>query len=314
MAELHISLDSIPASVRGCAVAVGNFDGVHRGHAKLIKKLVQLAGHVGGASVVMTFDPPPQAILTPPRSLAPPLTTVPRRAELLGCLGVDAVIAYPTDRELLELTPVQFFEHLICRRLQARGMVEGPNFRFGKDRAGNTQLLRQLCEQAGMRFELASATTDCDGMISSTRIRGLLAAGEISSVNSMLTQPYQIRGTVAEGAGRGRQLGFPTANLIDIGCLLPAHGVYAGRTTIDGQSYPVAINIGPNPTFDEETSKVEAHLIDWQGRLYGQQLTCNLLVRIRGVEKFSSVEALRQQIAQDVAACRTTHRQLAAHD
>jgi riboflavin kinase/FMN adenylyltransferase len=249
----------------------------------------------------LTFDPPPQAILAPDRPLGPPLTTIARRAELLGSLGVDALIAYPTDRALLSLSAVDFFEQFIVGKLRAGAMVEGPNFRFGRDRGGDTALLQELCRSAGMDCSIAQASEDQAGMISSSRVRRLLAEGDIAAANAMLTENYQLNGLVSAGARRGRELGFPTANLTQIASQVPAHGVYAGSAALNDQWLPAAINIGPNPTFDDSDAKVEVHIIGWQGTLYGERLTCSLKERIRDVMKFESLASLQQQIRQDIA-------------
>ncbi|RMF40659.1 MAG: bifunctional riboflavin kinase/FAD synthetase [Planctomycetota bacterium] len=305
MATVIRSLDALPSTMRGGAVSVGNFDGVHRGHAALAAELVRLAREVGGPAVVMTFDPPPVAILVPNRPPTPPLTTISRRAELLGGLGVDGLIAYPTDRTLLELTPEAFFQRILVQRLQIRAIVEGPNFRFGRDRAGDTALLAELCKQAKIRLSIVPPAVDEQGeMISSTRIRRLIAAGNIEEANRLLTQPYCIEGIVSKGAERGKRLGFPTANLEGIRCLMPAHGVYGGAVPLGDAWFPAAVHIGPNPTFDEQRSKVEVHVLDWEGDLYGHHLRCALLHRVREICKFDSIEALRAQLRQDIESVR----------
>ncbi len=302
MAHILTDLTQFPDSLRGGALAIGNFDGVHRGHASLVCRLVELAKRVEGPAVVMTFDPPPQAVLVPSRQLPPPLTTISRRAELLGELGVETLIAYPTDKRLLALTARDFFQQVVVDQLGVKGMVEGPNFRFGRDRAGDTKLLTELCHQQGMQFEIAEAEQLNEGMISSSRIRSCLASGDVVSANAMLTGPYELQGRVGNGAKRGRELGFPTANLTQVQSFVPAAGVYAGTTQLDGRDYRVAINIGPNPTFGEEEPKVELHVVGWDGDLYDRIVSCRFLRRIREVRKFESVDELREQIERDVAS------------
>lgn len=304
MAQLITSLNGFPNDLQGGAVAVGNFDGVHRGHAELIGELVAQAKRLGGPAIVLTFDPPPAAILFPQRALSLPLTSIPRRAELLGRLGVDALVAYPTDEALLSLSAEEFFRQKIVDAMGARAMVEGPNFRFGRDRAGDTLALQELCGQTEIELRIVQPELDAQGtMISSTRIRNLLSEGDIAQVNALLTQPYQIDGWVVEGARRGRDLGFPTANLARIGCLIPRHGVYAGVVRKGQDDFPAAVNIGPNPTFDEQEAKVEIHIVGWNDQIYGERLECTLVDRIRDVQKFDSVDALRSQLAEDIAAC-----------
>ncbi|MEM8733157.1 MAG: riboflavin biosynthesis protein RibF [Planctomycetota bacterium] len=301
MAQLIRSINEFPANLRGGAVAVGNFDGVHRGHAHLIGELVKMAGEQSGPAVVMTFDPPPVAVLVPERPPTLPLSTISVRSQLLGKLGVDAMMAYPTDRALLNLAPVDFFEKVICEVLGARAMVEGPNFRFGKDRAGDTDLLSQLCAREGMEFQVVKPEGDETGkMISSSRIRECLKMGDVENANAMLTEPYRIVGIVAKGQQRGRELGFPTANLEAIRCLIPQHGVYAAHAALEGQDFPVALHIGPNPTFKESKTKVEAHVIGWEGTIYGERLSCTLISRLRDLVTFDSPEALVSQLRHDV--------------
>ncbi len=303
MAQLIRSLTDFPPALRGGAVAVGNFDGVHRGHAELIAELMRISKSIGGPAVVVTFDPPPVAILVPDRPPSEPLTSIRRRAELLGSLGVDALVAIPTDRALLSMTAEEFFFQIIVKQLGARGVVEGPNFHFGKDRAGDTKLLQVLCGQAGIELSIIVPKRASGAMISSTRVRELLAEGNVAAVNELLVQPHQIEGIVAKGAKRGRLLGFPTANLEALSCFIPAHGVYAGFVEIDGRRYASAVNIGPNPTFGETHSKVEIHVVGWGRDIYGERLVCTLLQRIRGIQKFASPNELKSQLESDIDKC-----------
>lgn len=304
MIPLITTLQDFPSQFKGGVVAVGNFDGVHLGHASLVARIVQTASAVNGPAVVITFDPPPITLLRPDVPLLPPITTLTRRAELLEKLGVSCLLALPTSQQLLNLSPVRFFEQILVDTLQIRGMVEGPNFRFGKDRAGDVVLLDALCQRAGLRFQVAESVDDSVGMISSSRIRGLIAEGKVDSANSMLTEPFQISGIVTRGSGRGAVLGFPTANIEPVHSLAPPHGVYAGQVAIDGRSFAAAVNIGPNPTFGEQRSKVEVHIIGFQQDLYGRHLACGLIKKVREVVRFSSKEELLQQISRDIASVR----------
>ncbi len=310
MLQLLTSLFDFPARFQRGAVSVGNFDGVHRGHAQLIGELVSQANKLGGPALVMTFDPPPIAILFPDRQLAPPLTTIERRAELLHELGADALLAIPTDKDLLSLSAEDFFQKTILGVLDARAMVEGPNFRFGHRRKGDVTLLKSLCSAANLDFSVAVAREDSQGLISSTRIREHLLAGNVAAANRLLTQTYAFDGTVVAGAKRGRELGFPTANLEQIDSLVPGPGVFAGHVQLmdsqlrSGESMLAAVNIGPNPTFGELRGKVEVHIINFAGDwLYGNRLRIRLFDKIRDIQKFDSLEDLREQIRRDVAAC-----------
>ncbi len=291
-------------AMRGGAISIGNFDGVHQGHAMLIRRLLVMAQRIAGPSVVITFDPPPAAILRPDR-LPPRLTTIQRRIELLRSLGVDHVMICQTTTELLNQTPETFFQNLIIDQLQARGMVEGPNFHFGKGRAGTTSMLRQLCDTHHITLEIVDPQVDEAGVISSTRIRDRLLTGEIELANQMLTAPFQFSGKVTEGEARGRQLGFPTANLEHIQTLVPRDGVYGARATLaDGRHLLAAVHIGGNVTFGEMHRKVEVHLLDFQGDLYQQTMVVELLIRVRDTKRFESREELVTQMTNDVASIR----------
>lgn len=293
-------IQAISPREQRCALAIGNFDGVHQGHAKLIASLVRHAKRMAGPAVVLTFDPHPVLLLRPEQA-PPPLTWTERKAALLGSLGVDTVIAYPTNHKLLELTPSEFFRQIVVELLQARMLVEGPNFHFGKNRQGDVTTLRQLCEQYGCGLEVVPCIADEGEMISSSRIRQLLLAGQFSTAHSMLTGPFRIRGRVIQGAQRGRTLGFPTANLAEISTLIPASGVYAGSTMLDNQRWPAAIHIGPNPTFAENATKIEVHVVGWEHSLYGQWLEVDFLARLRDIQTFEGLDQLKEQLQRDVA-------------
>jgi riboflavin kinase/FMN adenylyltransferase len=253
--------------------------------------------------VVFTFDPHPVKLLRP-QAAPVPLTWTERKVDLLAALGADAVIAYPTDVALLQLSPREFFDRIVRRQLDARAMVEGPNFFFGHHRQGDVKLLGELCREA----EIPLAVVDpmmLDGQpVSSSRVRAMVSGGAVDDARRMLTGPYRIRGLVVHGAGRGRDLGFPTANLDNIDTLLPSEGIYAGRAYVDGQSWPAAISLGPNPTFDEGRLKVEVHLLDFHDTLYDRILEVDFLSRLRDIVRFGSVEELVSQMDRDLEATR----------
>ena len=284
----------------GGVLTVGNFDGVHLGHQRMIEQLVKLARKLGTRAIAVTFDPPPLAILAPNR-VPPQLTTLLQKVELIRGLGVDEVIVYPANRELLALTAEQFFENVLIRQLGCLGLVEGPNFRFGCGRVGDVSLLRELCSPRRMPLTIVDACEQEGTMVSSSEVRSALGRGDVAGARRGLGRAYSITGTVVHGAERGRQLGFPTANLDGIQTLLPLLGVYAGRATVEGVRYPVALNIGPNPTFGEDRLKVESHLVGFTGNLYKQKLTIEFLDRLRGGGKFSGVDALRTQLQTDIS-------------
>lgn len=314
MPRLIYNLKDFPNEFRGGAVAIGNFDGVHRGHAQLVHELVTQARRIAAPSIVFTFDPPPIAILFPQRVLSAPLTDMERRSELLHKLGVDLVVAYPTDMALLQLTAEEFFQSVLVDTLSARAIVEGPNFRFGHDRLGDVEMLGRLCSDHGLTLTIVPASNDQAGMISSTRVRELINKGNIVEANALLTQPYEIVGRVGHGAARGRTIGVPTANLTEMQVLVPPHGVYAGCVSVGEEYCAAAVHIGPNPTFADGMVKVEVHLIDWRGELYDTNLRCVFLDRLRAVRKFDSTSELQAQITSDIEACRAIFKKYAAMD
>lgn len=290
-------------SLRGGYASIGNFDGVHRGHQAMLNVLTSRARSENVPAVAITFDPHPIALLKP--DAAPPaLTTIEHRAELLSRYGVDVTLVLPTDRSLLALTAEEFFETIVRSRLQARGLVEGPNFFFGRNRSGNITVLRALCASHGLSFDVAPPATVDEQLVSSSVIRSLLETGDVAHAVRLLGHPYRLSGTVGQGAQRGRTLGFPTANLHDVATLIPGNGVYGGSTTVDQIRHRAAIHIGPNPTFGEGARKIEVHVLDYDGDLYGRSLSVDFFDRIRDVRRFSSVEDLQVQLQRDIEAVR----------
>lgn len=282
-----------------CAVAVGNFDGVHLGHAAIIRRLIGLARSLGVPSAVLTFDPHPAAVIRPEAAPAP-LSTPARRAELLARLGVDTVLVQPTDARLTSLTAKRFYADILRGTLHAAGIVEGCDFRFGAGRLGDVGLLAELCRADGIELAVVDHVAADGAAVSSSRIRGLIGSGDVAAANRLLTAPYRLEGTVVEGAKRGRALGFPTANLADVRTLVPAGGVYAGRAAIPGVApHAAAIHIGPNVTFGETSPTVEVHLIGFDDSLYGLQLGVDFLARLRDTRRFDSVAELVSQLTED---------------
>jgi riboflavin kinase / FMN adenylyltransferase len=297
--------ETLPARARGAFVAVGNFDGVHRGHAHLLDRLRARAEAAGVPALALTFDPPPVAVLRPDAAPAP-LTWLDRRVELMQAAGASEVGVFRTGPWLLGLTAREFFDRVILGQLEARGMVEGPTFGFGRDRGGDAQLLGSWCEEAGLEFEVATPTEVDGRIVSSTRIRQALAGGNAEEAARLLGHPHRIRGIVTHGAGRGAGIGVPTANLDEIDTVIPDDGVYAVLASVDGRppSIPAACNIGPNPTFGEQIRKVEAHLIDFQGDLYGKTVELDILQRLRPTRRFAGLDDLLGQIQLDIERAR----------
>lgn len=300
-------LDNV-AGCRNGFVSIGNFDGVHRGHQCMIAELVRNAREHAAPAVVFTFDPHPIALLRPGQS-PPPLSTTERKIELLSECGVDAVIVYPTDQELLHLTPQEFFNRIILDQLQARGLVEGPNFFFGHNRAGSIETLREFCDAAGIKLEIVPPVVMGEHLVSSSEIRRLIVDGRLREAAALLGATYRVSGTVVRGAERGRTIGFPTANLEGIRTVLPRDGVYAGRAFVsssgtNGAWFAAGINIGANPTFADQERKVEVHLIGFSGDLYGCRVVVELAERLRDTVRFDGIDKLKTQLAIDIDRAR----------
>lgn len=296
-------LPALPAAAYGGVVAVGNFDGVHQGHQVLLDELTKLARSLHAPPVVVTFDPHPMALLRP-EEVGTPLTTIPDRVWLLRSAGVAEVIVLPTTHELLRCPAEMFFDRFLVECLGLRGMVEGPDFRFGKDRTGDVARLRAWCAARGLPLVIAPWQTAVDGVISTRRIRQALCDGKLGDAELMLGRPYFLSGRVATGQQRGRTLGFPTANLEAIATTVPAEGVYAVGVEWGDRWFGGAANIGANPTFGETERKVEVHLLDFTGDLYGEILRLHFLARLRDTRKFTSLDTLRAQLHMDVEQAR----------
>ena len=302
------TLDSLePASdhLRRSCLAIGNFDGVHLGHAHLIERLRAMADAAGAPAVALTFDPHPVAVLRPDQAPVP-LTWTDRKAALLLEAGAEAVGVFRTGPWLLGLAAKEFFDRVIREQFDAVGLVEGPTFGFGRDRLGTVETLDDWCAEAGLRFEIAGPTELNGRIVSSTRIRHALGDGELEEAAALLGRPHRLRGLVIRGEGRGRAIGFPTANLDGIDTLIPADGVYATRAYLDDSLVPLpsATHIGPNATFGASARTVEVHLLDEFGDLYGRRLSIDLLSRIRPTMKFDGLDALLAQMRLDIARAR----------
>jgi riboflavin kinase/FMN adenylyltransferase len=294
-----------PATARGAYVTVGNFDGVHRGHQRLLSRLRAKADAAQVSALAITFDPHPVALLRPDKAPVP-LVWPEREIALLRLAGATEVGVFRTGPWLLELSAREFFDLVICKQFGARGVVEGPNFAFGHDRRGDTSALASWCADALIDFEVVQATLVEGHLISSSLIRQSLAEGRVDEARRFLGRPHRIRGVVGRGAGRGATLGIPTINLEGIDTLVPAEGVYAASGWIDDTppAWPAACNIGPNPTFGDSARKFEAHLIGFDGNLYGRTVEIDLLKRLRGTRKFSGRDELLQQIFADIEETR----------
>lgn len=287
-------------------VTVGTFDGVHRGHQAILKYLRQRSREQSGPSTLVSFDPHPRAVVH--GDDVPLLTTVAERADILEELGLDRFVVVPFSMDFAQLTPEAYVEEVLVEGIGAREITVGYDHRFGKDRAGDVDLLRELGDKYGFQVDVIPAQEVDRDIVSSSTIRSLLLEeGAIEAANERLGRPYRLKGVVAEGQGRGRELGYPTANLAleDIRKLVPKRGVYATTVTLpDDRQFIGMMNIGRRPTFDEMDVTVEVHLLDFEEDLYGERLSVQFLRRLRDEQKFESADALATQLSEDERHCR----------
>jgi riboflavin kinase/FMN adenylyltransferase len=296
-------LPSAAPDRRPSAVALGVFDGVHLGHRAILGAAVTHARAAEATAVACTFDPHPLEVLQPDRAPLP-ITTLDERLALIAETGIDVTVLLPFDKELAAVEPEAFVKDVLVERLSARHVVVGFNHRFGRGARGDAALLRQLGGRLGFGLEVIEPFT-VDGVeVSSTAIRAALRRGDLDAAARMLGRPYTLPGKVVTGAGRGRTLGFPTANVAPDRPVLLAPGVYACTADVGTQRHRAVVNIGVRPTFDEHTLAVEAYLLDFSGDLYGQSIRLTFVSRVREERRFPSVEALRAQIEADVAMAR----------
>lgn len=288
---------------KGSGVTIGNFDGVHKGHQELIRRTLDVCAQDALSCVLMTFTPHPREVLHPERGHSP-LTTRDERMALLADLHVPNVLEIPFTHDLAALTPEEFIQRYLLP-LEVRRLVVGHDFTLGRARAGTGQVLAELGAQHGFTVEQLAPVIVDDVIVSSTFLRELIAAGETARAARMLGRCHGFSGVVVHGDGRGESLGFPTANLRPSGVLLPAEGVYASRVLLDGKVRQAVTNVGRRPTFGGNSGvSIESYLLDITGNLYGQHISLEFSARLRGEERFASVEALKDQIARDVAAAR----------
>lgn len=298
-------------------VTIGTFDGVHVGHRAIMDTVVQRARALGGTAVVYTFDPHPRKVVSPER--APGLlTTLEQKLELIAASGIDLTVLEPFTTSFSDTPPEHFVRGYLHARVRPVEVYVGYNFRFGHHREGSMQMLTELGPWLGFAVTIIPEVTIAEEDVSSTRIRATLAEGEVEMAARLLGRPYPIRGPIVEGDRRGRTIGFPTANLRPENEILPAPGVYAGTVRFldsgqpaAGSALPAVTNVGRRPTFQTEGGLVaEAHVLDFDGDLYGRRVEFSFEYRLRAERRFSSLDALKEQIGHDVKEAR---RRLAKH-
>ncbi|CAM5584021.1 bifunctional riboflavin kinase/FAD synthetase [Streptomyces xanthochromogenes] len=298
-------LEDIPQDWGRSVVTIGSYDGVHRGHQLIIGRAVQRARELGVPSVVVTFDPHPSEVVRP-GSHPPLLAPHHRRAELMAELGVDAILILPFTSEFSKLSAADFVVKVLVDKLHAELVVEGPNFRFGHKAAGNVEVLAELGRSHDYEVEVIDLRVRGEAgggePFSSTLTRRLVTEGDIEGAAEILGRPHRVEGVVVRGAQRGRELGYPTANVETLPhTAIPADGVYAGWLTADNERMPAAISVGTNPQFDGTERTVEAYAIDRVGLdLYGLHVAVDFLAYVRGMAKFDSIEDLLEAIGNDV--------------
>jgi riboflavin kinase/FMN adenylyltransferase len=308
-------LDDVPAGWGRCVVTIGEFDGVHRGHQRIVERAARAGKERGLPVVVITFDPHPDEVIRP-GSHPPLLCSARRRAELLAGLGADAVLVLPFTLEFSRLDPGEFVRTVLVDRLHAAMVAVGEDFRFGHKAAGDVPLLAKLGEKYEFTTEGIPLLGADGARISSTSIRDMLAAGDVAAAAKALGRPHRVEGVVVRGHQRGRALGFPTANLeTPPHTAIPADGIYAGwlasldEAGRDVERWPAAISIGSNPTFGEGERTVEAYALDRTDLdLYGMHAAIDFTARLRGTLRFDSVDALVEQMRRDVDQARELTR------
>ncbi|MEO6502014.1 MAG: bifunctional riboflavin kinase/FAD synthetase [Jatrophihabitantaceae bacterium] len=305
-------LEEIPPGWGRCVATIGVFDGLHRGHQQIIARARQLATERGLPTVLVTFTPHPSEVVRP-GSHPPQLTTNTRKAELAAELGVDVVVFLPFTLEFSKLSPEEFIHEAVVAELHADAVMVGENFRFGHRAAGDVAMLADLGRRWGFDAEGVTLLTEAGRPISSTYIRSCVEAGDMAAAAHALGRAHRLDGVVVRGDQRGRQLGYPTANVRTASfAAVPADGIYAGRVvridewgnTLARPALPAAISVGSNPTFEGRHRSVEAFVLDFEGDLYGQNLGVEFVSRLRGMVKFDSIDDLITQMAADVVQTR----------
>lgn len=295
----------LPMHPEGTVVTVGSFDGVHRGHAAVLREIAERARSAQRHSVLVTFDPHPLAVVNP--AAAPPLlTTGPERREILAQTGLDYAVLLRFDHRLAELPAEDFVREILLRRCGMRELVIGYDHGFGRGRQGDVAMLRRLGASDGFSVDVVPEVQVDGHPVSSTMVRRAVAGGDLDRAARLLGRPYYLTAEVVPGDGRGRTIGFPTANLgrVPSRKLLPPDGVYAVRVEWRGGRADGMMNQGGRPTFQQGERSLEVHLLDWEGPLYGEWLKVEWVARLRDVRRFASADALRAQLERDRQAAR----------
>lgn len=291
------SLKDIPSPPDNCAVAIGNFDGVHQGHRKILRVLVEDARNNNLFPLLLTFHPHPAKILA--KRKIELLQTIEQRLNEIKKSGVQMAIVLSFDHNLSQITAEEFIRTIILQKLKAKKIIVGDNFRFGKDREGDVTKLRELAFRYGFSIRSIPPVTVQGSVVSSSLIRKILKKGEIEKANKLLGRPYEIEGTVIRGKSRGKRLGYPTANIHPLNDIAPP-GVFISRVGIGSKKFPSVTHVGSKPTFNEKEVMIESYIIDYNDSLYKKKLRVFFLEKIREEKKFETPEALSLQIKKDL--------------
>lgn len=293
--------EAIPPKLQGAYVTIGNFDGVHLGHQYIFRKLAGEAHAAGRHAVVITFEPHPKMIIHPDRKPFYLITTLEEKIALIGRQNMDALILIPFSLEFAKTTAEEFVCRILWEKLHLRKVVIGHDYTFGRGKEGNEAFLKAFGEKLGFVVEVMNAFTIGDVIVSSTRVRNAILAGDVKTAAAFLGRPYNLTGVVVEGHHRGGGLGFPTANIESEKVLIPAGGVYAALVNLEGHRHRAVLNIGINPTFGDNQQTIEVFLLDFQERIYGKTLEVLFIEKLRDEKKFADPEELIHQIKDDVS-------------
>jgi riboflavin kinase/FMN adenylyltransferase len=311
--EVIKGLSKLRRKFENSVVALGTFDGVHRGHEEVIRTTKDIASRNGKTSVVVTFEPIPRAVVGKERQKVGSITTLKQKEKIIRNLSIDVMLVIHFNRQVAQVEPEEFVKRVIYDRIGAGRVVVGPGFRFGKSRLGNVALLKRLGRKYGFKVTTVSEVKIGNVKVSSSRIRELLGQGKIEKVNRLLGRYCTINGMVKRGSGRGKELSFPTANLDILGNLILPQGVYAVLVNVRGKKHMGVANIGMRPTFPPHhrfhsqdmteryvRPEVEVHIFNFRGNLYRQKLEVSLIKRIRGEMRFPTPEKLMKRIEKDI--------------
>ena len=307
--QIYYDLQTPSELLRESIVTVGVFDGLHIGHQAVIQQVLTQSEKFNLASLVLTFDPPPLAFLAPERC-PPTLTTLSKKIEILGQLGVDGVVFARFDAYLQQMSPDAFVQQVLLQRLHAKQVIIGYDWQFGKGRSGNAEALRQLGDQYQFSVMIVGPVQLHGMPVHSTRVREAIAGGNLNLVSDLLGRRYSIMGEIVLGDGRGRQIGFPTANIDAGNQMLPPSGVYAIQVKLEGRMLNGVMNMGTRPTFDGEEFQIETHLFDFEQMVYGKKMEIFFIEKIRDERRFPNPEILVNQIKQDVATAKAILNQM----